>query len=116
MSGDAFALIGGGLLFLVLLGLAVREFLRPRAERQGEAIAVIEERVTFTIGGGVALLMLVISIAGAAMWFLAARTVIEQAAVGAVFTANAVIWGVGIVVGRRRTYVVRRAPPGEPGD
>lgn len=77
-------------------------------------IAIIEEKIVMTTGGEVAVIMMLLNVLLCVFWFLIAKTIVEQAAAGAVFTGGAVMWGVCIICGRRRTYLVRRGPQSPP--
>lgn len=82
------------------------------ASPQKPLIASIEEDVRFTFGGAVCVFMMVVVAIGAVLGVVAAKGAFQEAAMGAMAVAAFVAFGVGVIVGRRRTYrVYRELPP-----
>ena len=74
-------------------------------------IARLEEQVDSTLGGRFCFLLLILN---SLLWVLvmgADTSAIRQAAYGTLLIAGNVLFGIGVIIGRRRTYVVTRAVP-----
>lgn len=87
------------------------------AKTESTEIARIVEEVRTTLGGGVCTLMLILNAVCTIPPFIFDSSAVRQAAWAAAFTGGSVLWGIGVIVGRRRTYVVHRSPKegGVPG-
>lgn len=83
----------------------------PRTE-----IARIDEKATMSGGGVVCMVLLILHQIGIVFAFAAANGAIQQATVGTLWIGGNVLWGIGIIVGRARTYRVTReeSPPAAP--
>ena len=85
--------------------------INPYADPQGPVIARLKEHTETTGGGLAAILMMVLVAIVMVMAFITDTSAIRGAAYGAVGTALIVFFGIGAVLGRRRTYIVYREPP-----
>lgn len=85
--------------------------INPYAEPQGPVIAHLKEHIETTGGGVAAIMMMVIVAMIMVLAFVADTSAIRGAAYGAVGTALIMLFGVGAILGRRRTYIVYREPP-----
>jgi hypothetical protein len=68
--------------------------------------ANIEEIVAFSGGGVVCLILLILHQIGIMLAFATTSEGIQQAAVGTLWIGGNTLWGIGIIVGRTRTYRV----------
>jgi hypothetical protein len=83
-----------------------------RAARQhGPEIARIIERSEFTLGGTVAVLLLVLHQLGMLTFWIAPRVGQDGAMLAAAWIGGTLLWGVCALIGRRRTYAVYRVDP-----
>ena len=76
-------------------------------------IARIEEKVWFSINGTIAVLMLVLCNFIAVMNFSTSKTVLQETVAALIWIGSNVLWGTGAIIGRKRTYIVRRELPKE---
>lgn len=76
----------------------------------GDEIALVRERTTFTAGGAFCVAMLVLNVVVAIVGMAAAANVLQQITAGVVFIGGNVLWGVGVICGRRSVYVAHRVP------
>jgi hypothetical protein len=68
----------------------------------------MEEIVIPTGGGGFCTVMLVLN---AVLWtfaFFIDSSAVRQAAYGTMLTGGSVLWGIGALIGRRKTYIITR--------
>lgn len=106
----------------VLAGLVVLAlFWRAREKRKiiiktRDEIARIEEITLATAGGTLAMLLLVLHNAGMLAIFMGTKNAIQEASLGTLWIAGNVLWGIGVIVGRKRTYVVTRDIQPRPSD
>lgn len=105
------------LLVAALLGVAIYAARRRRAKEDALAareLAVIVEEQTATGGGVFSMAMLVLTIGFALTIFVSAKSAIHEIEAGVVLTAGAIVWGLGIALGRKRSYRVFRSEHREP--
>lgn len=100
------AAAGGAVVVAVLL-TAMRW--RHIAQPVKPPLATIEERISFTAVGIVSLLLLILHNAAVVIWLAKSTTVIHEAAIGTMWIGGNVLWGLGVALGRRRTYRIDRA-------
>ncbi|MHC2578196.1 threonine/homoserine/homoserine lactone efflux protein [Bradyrhizobium diazoefficiens] len=108
----------------VIVYVAAHYFLvtRPRrrriageeAELAARELAIIVEDVRLTAGGIVAAVLLVVTILYSFVTYEAATTVFQQIASGVSLIAGCIVWGLGVALGRRRTYRVLRSEHRQP--
>ncbi|AVT76598.1 hypothetical protein RPPS3_25350 [Rhodopseudomonas palustris] len=90
--------------------LARREWAYRRQEAQaGQEAAVIIEHVRMTWVGIVSLMLLVLTVIGAIVAYIAARTEFQQVQAGVSLIGSVLLFGLGVALGRRRTYRVLRS-------
>ncbi len=78
----------------------------------GEVIATIEEEVRLTAWGVISLILLILSVIGSLMVSAGATTVFQQIEAGVSLISGLLLFGLGVALGRRRTYrVVRSGQP-----
>ena len=106
---------------LIVFGVGTANSMRVlRRQREAEAIlaaremAVIVEEYKVTAGGTVSLLMLILTVLVAVGIFVSAKSAIHEIEAGVVLTAGSVIWGLGIALGRKRTYRIYRSEHRDP--
>jgi hypothetical protein len=75
-------------------------------------IARIAEHVEFTRWGGFCLTMLLLNTIVTGLLFWSDNGAVRQAAWGTLFTGGTVLWGLGVALGVRRTYIITRQMPG----
>lgn len=87
-----------------------REARRWRQYRPTEPapVATMEERITFTAGGIISLLLLILHNIGVLIWLGTARSAVQEAALAAFWIGGNVLWGLGVALGRRRHYRIYR--------
>lgn len=78
-----------------------------------QPIAEIREQITFTPGGRICLIFLVLNTLLCGFGWFALNGAVQQAAVGTAWIAGNVLWGLGAALGRRRTYTVYRVLPSQ---
>lgn len=106
--------IAGIVLLAIFVGGAVWIWRRMRTPSPNpDQIAIISERVTYSAGGLFAVLLLALSNAAAIYIWLAAINIVSETALAVLWIGNNVLWGVGVIVGRKRTYHVYRMPSTE---
>jgi hypothetical protein len=86
----------------------------PPAPLKLVTIAQIEEQVAFSGGGIVAVLLLVLCNLIAIVSFVASTTILQETLAALVWIGWNILWGTGAIIGRKRTYIVRREAPGSP--
>jgi hypothetical protein len=74
-------------------------------------IASIVEHETFSAGGAFAILFLILSNIVAIFTFATASNILQQNVAMLGWIGWNILWGVGAIIGRRRTYTVYRTPP-----
>ena len=77
-------------------------------------IARIEERVRFSLTGGMAVVLLLLHQTLILSLWQGALGSLPEAAIGIAWIAGNVLWGIGVIVGRRRSYRVFRLDPPSP--
>jgi len=107
----------------VLFALLVRVRWQSRVKRiahledlAASHIADIEEDVRLSLGGTICLLLLILHNFAVLSWFTLPKSAFQEASVAAIWTGGNVLWGIGILIGRRRTYHVRRVQAAAEGD
>jgi hypothetical protein len=119
MDGSFFdGAIGQALIVIVVLALvagtiifAIKTMRRQAAKpapRELPGIATIVETTTLTVGGSVALILLVLHNIGVAGFSAKALSAVQEAALGTFWIGGNILWGIGIIVGRKRRYTVYR--------
>jgi len=116
MPPDTMLIVGA----LVALLVAAVIFERRRGDRRaasgappvGDIVAIIDEDVAFSVGGIIAVVMLVLFNVAAVFAWYGASNVFQQGTAALVWVGWNVLWGTGAVIGRKRRYVVRRIPAG----
>jgi hypothetical protein len=83
----------------------------PEPVSEGPLIATVEEQITATTVGTLSVVLLLLNHVGMIFALSAANGAIQEAAIGTVWIATNILLATGAVVGRRRTYLVRRTPP-----
>lgn len=81
---------------------------KPKADPATE-IATIEEDVRLTGWGVFSLMLLILSVAFTAFAGMAAKTVFQQIEAGVSMIASLLLFGLGVALGRRRTYRIYRS-------
>lgn len=85
-----------------------------RIETHPDQIAQIDEVATFSAGGAIALIALILfQILMVLSFFGTAKSAVQEAAIGTLWMAGNVLLCTGIIVGRTRSYRVFRTPPKE---
>jgi hypothetical protein len=77
-------------------------------------MARIEERVALSGGGVVCLILLILHQIGIVLAFATTSDGIQLAAVGTLWIGGNTLWGIGIIVGRTRTYRVTQEESSRP--
>jgi hypothetical protein len=85
-----------------------------RPEKTYAEIATIEEIVKRTPFGTFCLFLLILNAAFNFLAFVVDNSAVRQAAFGALLTGGTILFGLGVVLGRVRTYIVYREVPDEP--
>lgn len=99
---------------VIYTGRKQRRVIKAKAaERDTNQIAQIDEIETFTSGGVAALVMLVIFNVFSFAGFMIANGAIQQAVAALIWIGWNVVWGLGAILGRQRSYRVYRTPPTE---
>ena len=108
-----FAIVVAAFIAWVVLTARRNKAWRREITLRGEQIAVIDERVEFTTGGGFAVLMLIVFSAVAVLAYYWSTTAMQQTVACFIWIGFNVLWGTAAIIGRRRTYTVYRAaqPP-----
>jgi hypothetical protein len=78
---------------------------------QSAAVATIQEHTQRTPEGNFCLILLLLNAAITIIAFLAESSAVRQAAYGTMLTGGSVLFGLGVVLGRTRTYIVFRDKP-----
>jgi len=73
-------------------------------------IAVISEQIVYSVGGILALLFLLLSNAAALYAWISGISVVSETTLAIVWLGSTMLGGLGVIVGRRRTYRVYRMP------
>ncbi len=73
-------------------------------------IARIVEHQTFSAGGGVAVVLLVVFNLIAVVTWVSASNILQQNVAILGWIGWNILWGVGAIIGRKRTYTVFRTP------
>jgi sterol desaturase/sphingolipid hydroxylase (fatty acid hydroxylase superfamily) len=74
-------------------------------------IARIVEHQTFSAGGAFAVVLLVVSNLIAVVTYASASNILQQNVAMLGWIGWNILWGVGAIIGRKRTYTVFRTPP-----
>jgi hypothetical protein len=94
---------------LVLGALAINHFATTKDKVPEVEIAKIVEQVWFSGGGLIAVILLMLH--NCVMFYLylvATKSAVQEASIGTMWIAGNVLFGVGAIIGRRRTYRVLR--------
>lgn len=78
-------------------------------QASGEVIATIEEEVRLTGWGAISLILLILTVIGSLIISAGATTVFQQIEAGVSLISGLLLFGLGVALGRRRTYRVVRA-------
>jgi hypothetical protein len=97
-----------GLVLIAIVGI-VTTMLRGRNEyrRNGPPLVetgYIKEESSLTAGGALSLVALIINLIVCGLFASAAQTVFQEIEIGVAFLGGNMLWGLGVAVGRRRTY------------
>ena len=71
-------------------------------------IATIEERATFSPGGSIAVVFLLLFQFGIILAWGSTNSAVQEASLGTIWIAGNVLLGIGAIIGRRRSYRVLR--------
>jgi hypothetical protein len=74
-------------------------------------IARIVEHQTFSAGGAFAVVLLVVSNLIAVVTYASASNILQENVAMLGWIGWNILWGVGAIIGRKRTYTVFRTPP-----
>lgn len=105
------------LLLAALIGLAIWKERRRRVRQralEARELAVIIEEVATTGGGNISFAMLVLTVLGSIAVFGGAKTVFQEIAAGVLLIAGAILFGLGVALGRTRTYRIYRSEHRDP--
>jgi len=102
--------IAGVALIAVVLVTAIWGWRRRRTPLPDLQIAVISERIAYTIGGILALLFLLLSNAAALYVWITGIGPVSETTLAIMWLGSTMLGGLGVVAGRRRTYRVYRMP------
>lgn len=97
-------------LIAVVLVAAVWGWRRGRAPLVDLQIAVISERITYSVGGVLALLFLLLCNAAALYAWISGISAVFETTLAIMWLGSTMLGGLGVIVGRRRTYSVYRMP------
>jgi hypothetical protein len=64
-----------------------------------------------TAAGVICFALLILHQLGSFAFFSGAKSAIQEAAVAAIWIGGNVLWGLGVALGRRRSYVITRDAP-----
>ena len=108
----AAAFIAGIAMLAILVSIAIWIWRRIRSPTSPDPdqIARISERVTYSAGGFFAMFLLVLSNAAAVYMWLTDMNILPERVFALLWIGSNMLWGIGIIVGRRRTYVVYKMP------
>ena len=113
MTQDAinyFIAAAGVALIAVILVASIWGWRRTRTPLPELQIAVISERIAYSVGGILALLFLLLSNAAALYAWISGIGVVSETTLAIVWLGSTMLGGLGVIVGRRRTYRVYRMP------
>jgi hypothetical protein len=114
---DAFgwAVAAGAVLLLLVMMAHSYWKKRQRAELEGPgAAAFLIEDVRVTGAGQFCAVMLALHNLGILLfWSAGARSAVQEAVIGLIWIAGNQLWSLGVMLGRRRTFVMRRPPEAE---
>ena len=108
--------VGGGLVLACVVIVAIAMTRAADARRRAiedlaaRELAIITEDIRATGGGALSFLLLLVAIFVSVVSYNTATTVFQQIEAGVGFIGSAIIFGLGIALGRRRTYTVYRSP------
>jgi hypothetical protein len=105
--------IAGIALVALVLATAIWGWRRRRIPLPDLQIAVISEQTTYTIGGILALLFLLLSNAAALYVWITGIGPLSETTLAIIWLGATMLSGLGVVAGRRRTYRVYRMPPSD---
>jgi hypothetical protein len=105
--------IAGIALIALVLVTAIWGWRRRRIPLPDLQIAVISEQTTYTIGGILALLFLLLSNAAAVYVWITGIGPLSETTLAIIWLGATMLSGLGVVAGRRRTYRVYRMPPSD---
>lgn len=101
----------------LIIGVLIRQMYAERGRRdemRARELAEMVEEVRLTWVGALCPVLLVIVAFVAAAGYARAVTILQQIEAGIAFLGAAVILGLGVAVGRRRTYRIYRSDQREP--
>jgi hypothetical protein len=112
---NALTLLGGIAAAVVMVIILWRAFKRPNVvhalPEQPVEIARIVEHQTWSTGGAFAVALLVLSNLFAIVTYAVASNILQQNVAMLGWIGWNILWGIGAIVGRKRTYTVYRTPP-----
>lgn len=103
---------------IVVLCMVITFALSRRANRQrrtrdeelaARELATIVEEIQITAGGVICFILLIGTIVLAISAYSTAATVFQQIEAGVSLIAGCILWGLGVALGRRRTYRIYRS-------
>lgn len=112
--------IGGGASVVLILALAAVSYWASKRRRareqalQAREMAVMEEEVNSTTEGKISFALLALSVLGSITIFAAAKTVFQEIEAGVMLIAGSILFGLGVALGRTRTYRIYRSEYREP--
>ena len=102
--------IAGIVLIVVALAIAIWAWRRARTPLPELQIAVILERIAFSVGGILALLFLLLANAAVLYAWIRGLGGVSETSLALISLGSTVLGGLGVIIGRRRTYKVYRMP------
>ena len=112
---NALTLLGGTAAAVVLVIILWRAFKRSKVvhvpPEPPVEIAQIVEHQKFSTGGAFAVIFLAVSNVIAIFTYAFASNILQQNVAMLGWIGWNILWGVGAIIGRKRTYTVYRAPP-----
>lgn len=107
-------------LAVVIVGLIVAAVVTGRREKErletnlGGELAIITENIRMTAWGLLCVIMLIVMIVGSLVAYAHATTVFQQIEAGVSLIAGVLLFGLGVALGRRRSYTIYRSQQREP--
>jgi hypothetical protein len=101
---------------LLFVGLLLaRPLMRRRQENAvlaRQETAVIVEQVRSTVGGAISAFFLLLTWVASIVVYAASNTVFQQIEAGVALVAGTILCGLGVALGRRRTYRIYKSSDG----
>jgi nucleoside permease NupC len=114
-AGASDRLIGYAIVLVLAVLIAAALYYQRRRRRDetdeliSRELAVITERIDTTAGGAISGLLLTLSVIAALFEYGAATTVFQQITAGVTLIGGMALFGLGVAMGRRRTYTIYRS-------